>query len=66
MVLSLEVLREVMLNVRVTLNNCPLSYVEEDIESPILTPNSLLQYMVAPTFYPSWNLTAWNLSTFAS
>ena len=34
--------REIILDVEVTLNNRPLSYVEDDIELPILTPNSLL------------------------
>jgi hypothetical protein len=40
--LSLEELREVILDVEVALNNRPLSYVEDDIQFPILTPNSLL------------------------
>ena len=40
--LSLEELREVILEVEVALNNRPLSYVEEDIQYPVLTPNSLL------------------------
>ena len=40
--LSLEELREVILEVEVALNNWPPSYVEEDIQYPILTPNSLL------------------------
>ena len=40
--LWLEELKEVILDVEVTLNNRPLSYVEDDIEFPILTPNSLL------------------------
>ena len=40
--LWLEELKEVILDVVVTLNNRPLSYVEDDIEFPILTPNSLL------------------------
>jgi hypothetical protein len=40
--LSLKELRDVILDVEVTLNNRPLSYVEDDIQFPILTPNSLL------------------------
>ena len=40
--LLLEELREVILEVEVALNNRPLSYVEEDIQYPVLTPNSLL------------------------
>ncbi|KAK3719160.1 hypothetical protein QZH41_005637 [Actinostola sp. cb2023] len=40
--LSWKELQEVILDVEVTLNNRPLSYVEDDIQLPILTPNSLL------------------------
>ena len=40
--LSLKELRDVILDVEVTLNNRPHSYVEDDIQFPILTPNSLL------------------------
>ena len=36
-------LQDVLLDVEVTMNNRPLSYVEEDIQLPILTPN-LLQF----------------------
>ena len=35
--------QDVLLDVQVTMNNRPLSYVEEDIQLPILTPN-LLQF----------------------
>ena len=35
-------LEEVLLDVEVTLNNRPLSYVEDDLQLPVLTPNSLL------------------------
>ncbi|KAK3742407.1 hypothetical protein QZH41_020716, partial [Actinostola sp. cb2023] len=35
-------LEEVLLDVEVTLNNRPLSYVEEDLQLPTLTPNSML------------------------
>ena len=31
-----------LLDVEVALNNCPLSYLEDDVELPVLTPNSLL------------------------
>ena len=34
-------LREVLLDVEVALNNRPLSYVEDDVQLPIMTPNSL-------------------------
>ena len=35
-------LQEVILDVETTLNNRPLSYVEDDIQLPLLTPNALL------------------------
>lgn len=34
-------LQDVLLDVEVTLNNRPLSYLEDDIEMPVLTPNSI-------------------------
>ena len=34
-------LQDVLLDVEVTLNNRPLSYVEEDVQLPLLTPNML-------------------------
>ena len=41
--LSWSELQDVLLDVEVTMNNRPLSYVKEDIQLPILTPN-LLQF----------------------
>jgi hypothetical protein len=38
-VLKWDELVEVLLDVETTVNNRPLSYVEEDVEMPILTPN---------------------------
>ena len=35
-------LQEVILDVEITLNNRPLGYMEDDVELPVLTPNSLL------------------------
>jgi hypothetical protein len=35
-------LEEVLLDVEVTLNNRPLTYVEDDLQFPVLTPNSML------------------------
>jgi hypothetical protein len=35
-------LQEVLLDLEITLNNRPLTYVEDDIEFPIITPNSLM------------------------
>ena len=47
-------LQEVLLDVEVTLNNRPLSYVENDVQLPILTPNSMLfmQSNVLPELEP--------------
>ena len=42
--LSLEELREVLLEVEVVLNNRQPSYVDDDVQHPILTPNLLLYY----------------------
>ncbi len=38
----LEELEDVLLDVEVALNDRPLSYLEDDIELPVLTPNSML------------------------
>ena len=35
-------LQELLLDIEVTLNNRPLTYVEEDIQLPLLTPNMML------------------------
>ena len=35
-------LQDVLLDVEVTLNNRPLGYVEDDVQLPLLTPNTLL------------------------
>ena len=40
--LSWAELQEVLLDIEVALNNRPLSYVDEDIQLPILTPSSFL------------------------
>ena len=40
--LTLEELEDVVLDVEVALNDRPLSYLEDDIELPVLTPNSML------------------------
>ena len=37
-------LEDTLLDVEVTLNNRPLSYVEEDVQMPILTPSPLMYY----------------------
>jgi hypothetical protein len=33
---------DVLLDIEITLNNRPLSYIEDDLENPVLTPNSLM------------------------
>ena len=35
-------LEEVLLDIEIILNNRPLTYIEEEIDYPILTPNSLI------------------------
>ena len=35
-------LQEVLLDVEITLNNRPLSYVEDDVQMPLLTLNAML------------------------
>ena len=40
--LTWEDLTEVRLDIEVTINNRPLSYLEEDVQLPTLTPNSFL------------------------
>ena len=46
--LTLTELRDVILDVEVTLNNRPLSYVENDLQYLILTPNSFLYGRLSP------------------
>lgn len=43
-------LKEVVLEVEVTLNSLPLSYLEDDIDLPVLTPNSMLH--INPSYLP--------------
>ena len=40
--LTFKELQEVLLDIEVSLNNRPLNYVEEDVDMPVLAPNSLL------------------------
>jgi hypothetical protein len=40
--LSWKELEEVLLDIETTLNNRPLSYVEDDIQTPILTPHAMI------------------------
>ena len=35
-------LKEVLLDVEINMNNRPLTYIEEDIQRSILTPNSMI------------------------
>ena len=39
--LSWQELEEVLLDIEITLNNRPLNYLDDDIQFPILTPNTL-------------------------
>ena len=39
--LTWEELEEVILDVEITLNNCPLEYIEDDDQLPLLTPNAM-------------------------
>ena len=41
-VLTWNELQDVLLNVEIALNNRPLDYVEDDVQLPVLTPNSLM------------------------
>ena len=45
---------EVLTDIETTLNNRPLSYMEEDIDFPVLTPNSFLlgQQLIIPNENP--------------
>ena len=49
-----EELKEVVLDIEVAMNNRPLSYVEDDIELSVLTPNSLLN--INPSVLPEWKI----------
>ena len=40
--LTMEEMQEVMLDIEINMNNRPLTYIDDDIEQPILTPNALL------------------------
>ena len=40
--LKLNALEEILLDVEITLNNPPLSDVEDDVQLPLLTPNMML------------------------
>ena len=40
--LIINELEEIALNIEINLNKRPLTYVENDIELPVLTPNSLI------------------------
>lgn len=40
--LKFDELEEVILDVEIAVNNRPLSYVEDDIELPVLTPNAMM------------------------
>ena len=43
-------LEEVIMDVEIALNNRPLSYLEDDVQLPVLTPNSILH--INPNYLP--------------
>ena len=51
--LSWKELQEVLSDVELTLNNRPLSYVEDDVQLPVLTPNSML--FANSNVLPEWD-----------
>ena len=52
--LELHELAEVLTDIETTLNNRPLTYMEENIEFPVLRPNSLVlgQQLIIPNEDP--------------
>ena len=52
--LRFEELAEVMLDVEIAVNNRPLNYVEDDVQYPTLTPNSML--FMQPNLLPEEDL----------
>ena len=50
MSLSFDELEEVILDVEVAVNNCPLLHVEDDVELTVLTPVAMMQ--VQPNLVP--------------
>ena len=48
--LTFEGLEEVVLDIETALNGCPLNYLEDDVELPVLTPHSLMH--INPSYLP--------------
>ena len=48
--LTWDELTEVLLDVEIAMNNRPLNYMEEDVQLPTLTPNSML--FITPNYLP--------------
>ena len=59
--LTWEELTEVLLDIEVTLNNRPLSYLEDDVQLPSLTPNSFL--LTNPTYCQNSRPITWTKET---
>ena len=49
-ILKFEELEEVVLDIETALNNRPLSYIEDDVELPVLMPQSLMH--INPSYIP--------------
>ena len=60
--LTFEELVDVVLDVEVALNNRPLSYIEDDVQLPVLTPNAMLN--INPANYLNWKHTTWEKRIF--
>ena len=48
--LTFDGLKVVLLDVEIALNGCPLSYIQDDVQLPVLTPNSMLSNL-SQTFF---------------
>ena len=43
-------LEEIVLDIEIAMNNHPLCYLEDDVQLPVLTPNTMLH--TQPTYVP--------------
>ena len=49
-VITWSELEEIMLDIKIVMNNCPLCYLEDDVQLPMLTPNTT--FHTQPTYVP--------------